>query len=125
MTNNEAKKFVEAVYRDIWSGKDVAKFDKYYHKDLEAIAYLPNEELVWDYTSLKNFAEETAKVRYNVDTNIEDVVAYKAKILVKYSQRSVNRTTNQVMFVRTAFEYELKAGKIHQCWAISNRVWTW
>ncbi len=45
MTNAEAKKFVESVYRYIWAGKDLTKFVKYYSKNFEGTAYLPGEEI--------------------------------------------------------------------------------
>ena len=125
MTNNEAKKFVESVYKDIWCAKDLTKFDKYYHKDLQAVMYLPNEELEFDYASCKKFAQEAAKTRYKVENEFEDIMVQGDKIQVKYKQRSVNRDTNQVMQVRVAFQYELDEGKIKKCWAISNRTWSW
>lgn len=125
MTNNEAKKFVEAVYKDIWSGSKLANFDKYYAKDTTSVAYLPNgQELEMDYTALKKLAEELANKRYNVCTEFETVIGQKDTITVKYKQRSINRETNQVYCIRTAFQYELKNGKINKCWAISNSNWT-
>lgn len=124
MTNSEAKKFIEAVYKDIWCAKNLTKFDKYYHKDLESIAYLPNEELEFNYSACKKFAEDMAKTRYKVENDFEEIIVHENKILVKYKQRSINRATNQVINVRTAFQYELDGGKIKKCWAISNRVWT-
>lgn len=124
MTNNEAKKFFDTISRDIWAAKDLSKFDKFYRKDVQLVAYLPGEELEFDYESLTVFVHNNAKTRYKVDTTFEEIIGQKNTLIAKFRQSSVNRITNQVMHCRIVIGYELKDGKIYRGWAISNRVWT-
>ena len=123
MNNEQARKFVEAVYADIWSGKNVSKFDDYYAKTLISVAYLPTKEIEMDYEACKKLAYDGAENRYKVDTDFEVVIGQNNIITAKYKQRSVNRHTNEVSVFRTAFQYALENNKITKCWAISNSDW--
>lgn len=89
MNNNEARKFVEAVYHDIWAAHNLKKFDDYYHPEVNCLVYQPNGvELEMDYTAIKNWAHSVAKTRHKVITIFEEVIAEEDKIIARYHHRA-------------------------------------
>ncbi len=124
MNNKEAKKFVEAVYHDIWAGNNPKKFDEYYHPDVVCVAHQPNgTELEMDFAAIKNHAAGVGKDRRKVETVFEEVVAQRNKIIARYRQRSINTQTSEVFDLKAVFEYQLENGKIKNIWAFFNRQW--
>ena len=121
MNNHEARKFVETVYHDIWAAEDLEKFATYYHPEVEFVGYDAGGEIRLDYQMIKNQAYNGPKIRKDVETTFEDVYAVADnKIIARFKMRYIVRANGRVFKLRTAFEYELKDGKIYRGWAIFN-----
>jgi hypothetical protein len=122
MNDHQAREFVEAVYRDIWTAKDLNKFDTYYHPDVLFIGYQPDGgEVELNYQMVKNQAHNGPKERKDVVTKFEEVYGiHENFIIARFHMRCVYLNNGRVLSLRTAFKYELKEGKIYRGWAFFN-----
>lgn len=115
MNQSQAEEFVTSVFRDIWEGKNIAKFSDYYHQDIQT--NLGGKSI--DYKEIQCHAETMKKEWQNVKVDFHSIISDNHnKIAVHFTMSGIQNNT-PVSFDMMGI-YTLKDNKLYHIFGLSN-----
>ena len=114
MNNQQARQLIQDIYRDIWQGKDLAKFATYYHPQVAAHV----DQQTVNYSEIEAHAHWQKAHFQNLTFNFIDILVDQHK-LAFHLRSSGQQDTTQYYWQVFAI-YHLKEDKIHRCWALTD-----
>jgi len=115
MNQAQAEDFVKQIFRDIWEGHDLNKFDQYYHPEIET--NLAGKTI--GFSEIRLHAEIMKQTWVNTKVVFKDIISNgDNKIAVRFMM-SGTKEDQPIAFEMMGI-YELKDNKFYRIFGLSN-----